>query len=86
MSLVCFLVLPSLPVLDLHLLTVLHRRAGVDRHVVAQDNIQVVTDPGLIPETLFSIAGKFFKRFDPETCTFVSNIKEYADRVKIYEE
>jgi len=53
------------------------RKSGVDRHVVSQDNIEIVQDPSLIPETLFFLAGKFFKRFDRNTCSFVSNIKEF---------
>ncbi|ROW01782.1 hypothetical protein VPNG_07809 [Cytospora leucostoma] len=48
-----------------------------DRHVVAQDRIEIVRDPRLIPDALMHVAGKFFKRFDRKTCTFVSNIKEY---------
>ncbi|KAH8769214.1 hypothetical protein F5883DRAFT_66641 [Diaporthe sp. PMI_573] len=48
-----------------------------DRHVVAQDRIEIVRDPRLIPDALMQMAGKFFKRFDRKTCTFVSNIKEY---------
>jgi F-box protein 21 len=55
-------------------------RSGVDRVKVAQDNIDIITDPTLIPEELTFLAGKFFKRFDTETCTFVSNIKDlYPD-------
>lgn len=55
-------------------------RPGVDRVKVAQDNVDVITDPALIPEELTFLAGKFFKRFDTETCTFVSNIKDlYPD-------
>ncbi|KAL1852500.1 hypothetical protein VTK73DRAFT_9183 [Phialemonium thermophilum] len=55
-------------------------RPSVDRLRVAQENIEIVTDPSLIPESLFFLAGKFFKRFDRETCRFVSNIKEmYPD-------
>lgn len=48
-----------------------------DRHVVAQDRIEIIRDPKLIPEALIQVAGKFFKRFDRKTCTFVSNIREY---------
>jgi F-box protein 21 len=44
---------------------------------VAQDNVVIVTDPSLISDDLMFVAGKFFLRFDPETCTFVSNLKEY---------
>ncbi len=58
-------------------LTESNRRPTVDRLRVAQDNIEIVTDPSLIPESLFYLAGKFFKRFDRSTCTFVSNLKEY---------
>jgi len=39
--------------------------------------MEIITDPGLIPESLFYLAGKFFKRFNSSTCTFVSNLKEY---------
>ncbi|KAF3763623.1 hypothetical protein M406DRAFT_94515 [Cryphonectria parasitica EP155] len=48
-----------------------------DRSVVAQDAIQIIHDPRLIPETLMEDAGKFFKKFDAKTCTFVSNVKEF---------
>ncbi len=52
----------------------------MDRVRVAQDSIEIVTDPSLIPESLFHQAGKFFKRFDAKTCTFVSNMREmYPD-------
>jgi len=44
---------------------------------VVQSNVEIITDPSLIPEVLFFVAGKFFKRFDAETCTFVSNIREF---------
>ncbi|KAK3305534.1 uncharacterized protein B0T15DRAFT_555780 [Chaetomium strumarium] len=53
------------------------RRSTVDRLRVAQDNVVIIADPSVIPDDLFFVAGKFFKRFDWETCTFVSNIKEY---------
>ncbi|SPQ25838.1 47cb8961-1e19-4e5d-82f0-57f1d26499a2 [Thermothielavioides terrestris] len=56
------------------------RRSTVDRLRVAQENVVIVTDPSLIPDELFFVAGKFFRRFDRETCTFVSNIREsYPD-------
>jgi len=52
----------------------------VDRLRVDQENMELVTDPDLIPEELIYMAGKFFKRFDRDICTFVSNIKEsYPD-------
>lgn len=54
-----------------------HSKHDHDRHVVAQDRIEIVRDPRLIPDGLMQMAGKFFKRFDRKTCTFVSNIKEY---------
>ena len=44
---------------------------------MAQQNIEIITEPSHIPASLFFLAGKFFKRFDKETCTFVSNIKEF---------
>jgi F-box protein 21 len=53
------------------------RKSTVDRLRVAQENVVIVTDPSLIPEDLFFVAGKFFRRFDAETCAFVSNIREY---------
>lgn len=52
------------------------RKTGVDRHVIVQDNIRIITDASRIPENLFCVAGKFFKRFDREKCEFVSNIRE----------
>ncbi|KAL2024768.1 hypothetical protein VTK56DRAFT_5589 [Thermocarpiscus australiensis] len=52
-------------------------KSTVDRLRVAQENVVIITDPSLIPQDLFFVAGKFFKRFDRETCTFVSNIREY---------
>ncbi|KAH7192443.1 Transglutaminase-like superfamily-domain-containing protein [Fusarium flagelliforme] len=56
------------------------RTTGPERHVVAEDNIVLIDDPSEIPDSLFRQAGKFFKRFDAETCTFVSNITEqYPD-------
>ncbi|KAK4156816.1 hypothetical protein C8A00DRAFT_30251 [Chaetomidium leptoderma] len=56
------------------------RKSAVDRLRVAQENVVIVTDPRLIPDELMFMAGKFFRRFDAETCTFVSNIREsYPD-------
>ncbi|KAF5677218.1 hypothetical protein FHETE_1730 [Fusarium heterosporum] len=56
------------------------RTTGPERHVVAEDNIVLIHDPSEVPESLFPQAGKFFKRFDAETCMFVSNITEqYPD-------
>ncbi|ERT02645.1 hypothetical protein HMPREF1624_00946 [Sporothrix schenckii ATCC 58251] len=52
-------------------------RTGVERQVVAQRNIEIVTDPDLVPEALMFLAGKHFKRFDRSTCTFVSNLREF---------
>ncbi|KAJ4291565.1 hypothetical protein N0V88_006163 [Collariella sp. IMI 366227] len=52
-------------------------KSTVDRLRVAQENVVIIDDPSLIPDDLFFLAGKFFRRFDRETCTFVSNIKEY---------
>ncbi|KAK0610456.1 hypothetical protein B0T17DRAFT_500397 [Bombardia bombarda] len=57
--------------------TCLRPTATVDRLRVAQDNIEIITDPSLIPDTLLYMAGKFFKRFDSSTCRFISNIVEY---------
>ncbi|KAF7561970.1 hypothetical protein G7046_g2148 [Stylonectria norvegica] len=56
------------------------RMTGPERHVVAEDNIMIIRDADEIPASLFSLAGKFFKRFDYTECSFVSNIKEqYPD-------
>ncbi|KAG5984883.1 hypothetical protein E4U55_002811 [Claviceps digitariae] len=49
---------------------------GSEPHVVAADNIELIHDPTRISDDMFPMAGKFFKRFDPETCSFISNIKE----------
>ncbi|KAK7428702.1 hypothetical protein QQZ08_004796 [Neonectria magnoliae] len=56
------------------------RTTGPERHVVAEDNIVLIQNADEVPERMFPLAGKFFKRFDATTCTFVSNIKEqYPD-------
>ncbi|KAH6891009.1 Transglutaminase-like superfamily-domain-containing protein [Thelonectria olida] len=52
------------------------RTTGIERHVVAEDNIVLLHNPSEVPEDIFALAGKFFKRFDPDTCTFVSNLSE----------
>ncbi|KAK4194978.1 hypothetical protein QBC40DRAFT_289796 [Triangularia verruculosa] len=52
-------------------------RPSYSRLRIAQENVEIITDPSLIPDELFTAAGKYFKRFDRETCTFVSNIREY---------
>ncbi|KAG5926136.1 hypothetical protein E4U42_003600 [Claviceps africana] len=49
---------------------------GSEPHVVAADNIELIHDPTRISDDMFPMAGKFFKRFDTETCSFISNIKE----------
>ncbi|KAK4228183.1 hypothetical protein QBC38DRAFT_475915 [Podospora fimiseda] len=55
-------------------------RPGYDHLRLSQNNVEIIKDPDLVPEQLFVIAGKCFKRFDREMCTFVSNIKEsYPD-------
>ncbi|KYK60701.1 F-box protein [Drechmeria coniospora] len=53
---------------------------GSEPHVVASENIEVLDDASQVAPSMFPMAGKFFKRFDPTTCTFVSNIEEqYPD-------
>ncbi|TWU78124.1 hypothetical protein ED733_007335 [Metarhizium rileyi] len=53
---------------------------GSEPHVVAADNIELIHDSTNINDSMFPMAGKFFRRFDPELCRFVSNIKEeYPD-------
>ncbi|KAK4187835.1 hypothetical protein QBC35DRAFT_409613 [Podospora australis] len=53
---------------------------SIYRIKVAQDNIEIISDPARIPPECFLVAGKFFRRFDKDTCTFVSNIKDlYPD-------
>lgn len=48
--------------------------------VIAEENVELINDPELVLGTPFIYAGKFFKRFDPETCRFISNLKEqYPD-------
>lgn len=38
--------------------------------------MEIVDDLDLIRDTPFLNPGKYFKRFDPETRTFVSNVRE----------
>ncbi|KHO01072.1 F-box protein [Metarhizium album ARSEF 1941] len=53
---------------------------GSEPHVVAADNIELIHDSANIDDSMFPMAGKFFRRFDSEACRFVSNIKEqYPD-------
>ncbi|KAG6040243.1 hypothetical protein E4U41_001118 [Claviceps citrina] len=53
---------------------------GWEPHIAVADNMEPIQDPSSISNDMFPMAGKFFKRFDPETCRFVSNIKEqYPD-------
>ncbi|KAG6059162.1 hypothetical protein E4U17_006817 [Claviceps sp. LM77 group G4] len=53
---------------------------GSEPHVVAPENIELIHDPTRISDDMFPMAGKFFKRFDAETCSFISNNKEqYPD-------
>ncbi|KAB5526291.1 hypothetical protein GE09DRAFT_1150893, partial [Coniochaeta sp. 2T2.1] len=52
-------------------------RPNCDRLRLAQETIEIITDASEIPQQLFFAAGKFFKRFDAGTCTFVSNLKEF---------
>ncbi|KAF4512122.1 hypothetical protein G6O67_001302 [Ophiocordyceps sinensis] len=53
---------------------------GSEPHKVAADSVELVHDISQIDDDMFPLAGKFFKRFDRATCTFVSNIKEqYPD-------
>ncbi|KAL7905696.1 hypothetical protein GGI35DRAFT_471570 [Trichoderma velutinum] len=47
-----------------------------EQHVVALRNVELVSDPSVVQEGMFPLAGKFFKRFDAETCRFISNIRE----------
>ncbi|VUC20710.1 unnamed protein product, partial [Clonostachys rosea] len=52
------------------------RPTSMERFVVAEGNVELINDPELVLEIPFIYAGKYFKRFDPETCRFISNIKE----------
>lgn len=44
--------------------------------MVALRNVELVSDPSVVKEGMFPLAGKFFKRFDADTCRFISNIRE----------
>jgi F-box protein 21 len=53
---------------------------ALDPNIIRADNIGIIHDPSLIREGMFPWAGKYFKRFDHETCTYISNMKEeYPD-------
>lgn len=51
-------------------------RCDVDRIIVAEANIDLITNPDDVPANLIRAAGKFFKRFNRDTCTFESNVRE----------
>lgn len=54
-----------------------HRRAHTaERYVVSDAGVEIISDPREVEENPFMFAGKYFKRFDPETCRFVSNNRE----------
>jgi F-box protein 21 len=44
--------------------------------MVAASSLEIVNDADLVKEDMFPLAGRYFKRFDRETCTFISNVKE----------
>lgn len=45
---------------------------------VAEENVEII-EPG-VPTSLISLAGRYFKRWDRENHTFVSNVRdEYPD-------
>jgi hypothetical protein len=44
--------------------------------IVRQENVEIVTDPTEVDEALLFAAGRYFKRFDRDSCTFISNVKE----------
>ncbi|EXU94599.1 transglutaminase-like superfamily protein [Metarhizium robertsii] len=53
---------------------------GSEPNIIAADNIELIDDFRDIDDNMFPVAGKFFRRFDPESCRFVSNMKEqYPD-------
>lgn len=58
-------------------LTALYRTKEQARpHLIVDNSIELVNDPNLIDVNEYPAAGQYFKRFDRETCTFVSNMKE----------
>ncbi|RCI11262.1 hypothetical protein L249_7500 [Ophiocordyceps polyrhachis-furcata BCC 54312] len=53
---------------------------GSEPHVLGAETIDIITDASQVGDDMFPLAGKFFKRFDRASCTFVSNIREqYPD-------
>ncbi|KAF4121530.1 F-box protein 21 [Geosmithia morbida] len=52
------------------------RTTSAERYVIAEDDIEIITDPDVVDSNLFHYAGKYFKRFNRETCSFVSNNRE----------
>jgi F-box protein 21 len=44
--------------------------------MVASSSLEILNDASLVREDMFPLAGRYFKRFDEETCTFISNVKE----------
>ena len=58
------------------LTVVIRRNMTSERYIATEDNIELVRDPEVIRDYEFVYAGKYFKRFDRETCRFVSNIRE----------
>jgi F-box protein 21 len=60
--------------------SVSRRTTTSERYVISETNIELIRDPKVVEDSPFLFAGKFFKRFDTATCTFISNIREqYPD-------
>jgi F-box protein 21 len=52
-------------------------RGSIDVDIaIGPMNIEVIADPTIVDPNNFPSIGRYFKRFDPETCLFVSNIRE----------
>lgn len=58
------------------LITLSSVASGTDERIIAPENVEIVQDESQITGRMFPLAGKYFKRFDRDSCCFISNIDE----------
>lgn len=57
--------------------------SSTDERIIAPGNLEVIDDESRVTRHMFPLAGKYFKRFDRESCRFISNIDEEYPRLTV---
>ncbi|TQV98269.1 hypothetical protein V2A60_007976 [Cordyceps javanica] len=55
--------------------------SSTDEQVIAPGNLEVIQDESKVTDSMFPLAGKYFKRFDRDQCRFISNVDEEYPRL-----